>query len=260
MGHERLGVLPKTKVWRLIVADMLGYANGEAQASLIAKKTLFQVQRQFTGLENDPSVKASFEFLIQVSHAFQHKDPLKYLTDNKILDKEEISLIKLGRAALNYKPDEVRSAEYQTFARQALIDALNNWYLNNKEIGKSLFSNSIDTKAVFYKASNGRGFCEISRLFFSKFTERYIKYFLEREASCVITNINDRNRFNNEIENHITDVSKHAFQMSKITQSFAAGWFNKHVKKSFPNEKEIYGFLAKAFAKMKDELLREQIN
>ncbi len=260
MGHERLGILPRTKVWQIIVGEMAGFAAGEYEASEIAKNTLFNVRKQFKNLENDPSIKTSFEFLIKLSHAFQKQDPLKYLTENGILEKEELSLIKLGSAVKKYKPAEVRSKEYQTFAKQAAIDAINNWYLANIERGRSLFHEGVDPKEVFLKSSGGDGFCEISRLFFSKVTERYLKYFLEREASTVIKNVKERNRFNEEIENHINDISKHAFEISKITESFAAGWFNKNVKEDYPEEHKIRGFLSYAFEKMRTELLQEEID
>lgn len=260
MGHERLGILPRTKVWQIIVGEMAGFAAGKYEASEIAKNTLFNVRKQFYNFENDPSVRASFEFLIQLAHAFQKREPIKYLIDNGILEKEELSLIKLGSAVKKYKPEEVRSKEYQKFAKQAAIDAINNWYIANIERGRSLFHEEVDPKEVFLKASGGDGFCEISRLFFSKLTERYLKYFLEREASSVIRNVRERNRFNEEIENHISDVSRHAFETSKITESYSAGWFNKHVKDSYPEGKEIKGFLSYAFEKMRAELLQEEIN
>jgi len=157
-----------------------------------------------------------------------------------------------------YKNDEVVSHEYQTFARQAAIDAINNWYKKNIERGQTFFSEGIDNEAVFRKASNGSGFCELSRLYFSKLTERYLKYFLEREASTKITNVNERERFSKELEEQVNQISQHAFETAKITESFAAGWYNKNVKGDFPEENEIKHFLTTSFGKMKSELLREE--
>ena len=260
MGHERLGILPRTKIWRIIVGEMAGFAAGKYDAAEIAKNTLFNVRKQFNNLENDPSIKASFEFLVQLSHAFQKKDPVKYLAENGLLDKEELSLFGLGSSVKKYKTENVVSKEYQTLSKQAALDAINLWYADNIERGESLFSKSIDPKAIFYKASNGSGFCEISRLFFAKLTERYLKYFLEREASSVIRNVRERNRFSQEIEKHIKDISNHAFETSKITESYSAGWFNKNVKDTLPGDEKIKGFLSYAFEKMRSELLQEAIN
>ena len=260
MGHKRLGFLPKSKAWRLIVDELGAFALGASEISAITQNTLRNVQGRFSNLSNDPSIHSAFEFLLHVSFAFQKKDPIKYLIENKILDREELSLLKLARAATNYKSNEVVSHEYQTFARQAAIDAINNWYKSNLETGRSLFNNDIDSAAIFNKASNGSGFCELSRLYFSKLTERYLKYFLEREASIKITNISERDRFSKEIERHVSQISQHAFETAKITESFAAGWYNKNVKDSFPEERKIKGFISHALGKMKSELLREEVN
>jgi hypothetical protein len=43
----------------------------------------------------------------------------------------------------------------------------------------------------------------------------------------------------------------------QITQSFAAGWFNAHARDKLPDNKEVEGFLAIAFGKLRDELRRE---
>ncbi len=259
MGHKRLGYLPKTKAWRIIIAEMGKFALGRAEVSSITKNTLQNVQSRFSRLSEDPSIHSSFEFLLHLSYAFQKENPIKYLTEKKILEKSEISLLKIGRAARDYKKEsEVASHEYQTFARQAAIDAINNFYNVNAESGRSLFDNDVDTAAVFNKAGNGSGFCELSRMYFSKLTERYLKYFLEREAATRITNIGARNRFSAEIEKHVNDISKHAFKTAKITQSYSAGWYNKNAIKEFPTEKEVKGFLSYALGKMKSELLMEE--
>ncbi len=260
MGHKRLGALPKSKAWRLIVEELGWFALGASEISSIAENTLRNVQGRFSSLIDDPSINSAFEFLLHLSFAFRGNNPLKYLTDNKILDKEELTLLKLGRAATNYKNNEVVSQEYQTFAKQAVIDAINNWYKDNLESGRSLFSEDIDTKAIFNRASNGSGFCELSRLYFSKLTERYLKYFLEREAATKITNVSQRERFSTELEKQVNQISKHAFETAKITQSYAAGWYNKNAKDNFPEKNEIDNFLSYAISKMKSELLREEIN
>lgn len=259
MGHKRYGWMPKTEIWRKIVAEMGQYALGRSEISFIARNTLQNVEDRFFNLRNDPSIRSSFEFLLQVAYAFRQEKPLKYLTDKKIIEKEEISLLKLGRAAFNYnKEGELASHEYQTFARQAAIDAINNWYNNNAERGRTLFDNEVDTVAVFRKVGNGSGFCELSRLYFSKLTERYLKYFLERNASAKITNVNTRKEFSSEIEKHVYDISQHAFDTAKITQSYSAGWYNKHAVDDFPEKDKINGFLSYALDKMQSELLVEK--
>ena len=103
-----------------------------------------------------------------------------------------------------------------------------------------------------------RDFASSLGFYFGKLTERYLNYFLDRAASSAFPTIKQRDQFQGEIRTHIDDVSKHAFETAKITQSFAAGWFNLHTKEKVPDAKEIEGFLTLAFGKLRDELRREE--
>jgi len=258
MGHKRYGYLPKTKPWERIVKELGDFTIENNDVSTIARQTLQNVEKRFRRLGEDPSIHSSFEFLLQISHAFQQNDPIGYLKANGILEQDELSVLKLGRALKKYKKDEVVSQEYQTFSRQAAIDAINQWYKANADAGVSLFNEGIDNEQVFRNIGKAGGFSDLTREYFSSFTERYLKYFLEREASTKISNINEREQFNREIEKHVDDISKHAFETTKITQSFAAGWFNKFAKTAIPTERQITKFLSYAFDKMRSELLLEE--
>lgn len=259
MGHKRLGVLPKSKKWRDIVEAVEACASGKIPVEQVAKNTLYNVRKLYSNLEYDPSVKASLSFLVQLSLAFKTENPAKYLTGNNILKTGKISLLSITQAANDYQNEPADSKEYQTIARQAVIDALNKWYSANIDRGVSLFSQDIQPENIFAKAATGGGFSEIARLFFAKFTERYLKYFLEREAAPLIKNVNTLNNFSKAIEEYTDEVSKHAFETSKITQPYAAGWYQKHSKEKKPTEKDFNKLLRNTFGKMKSELLHEEM-
>ncbi len=251
MGHKRYGYLPKTKRWLAIVEELAELPQGDFDVTSIANHTLKNVQTRFSRLDEDPSIHSSFEFLLQLSHAFQQENPIEYLKENGIVEHGEITVLKLGRALKKYKHDEIESQEYQTFSRQAALDAINKWYKSNLDSGVGLFHEGIDNEQVFRKIGEAGGFSTLTREYFASFTGRYLKYYLEREASSAIANIYERERFNKEIE-------KHAFETSKIMQSFSAGWFNNYANKEVPTERQITKFLSYAFDKMKSELLLEE--
>lgn len=258
MGHHRLGWLRKTKAWGEIVELMGQYGIDNKDITTIAFRTIKQVQKRYERLENDPSVKTSFNFLLELARAFRQKDPVKYLREKKLIGQEILSPISIAKAAKEYETKNLVSEEYETVSKQALVDTINRWYSDNIERGRSLFSEGIDSVAIMRKAAEPTGFCEITRLFFANYTERYLKYYLEREASTVINNVEVRKSFTNEIDKHIDDVSKHAFETAYITQSFAAGWYTKNALDKKPSESSVTGFLSKSFNKMKAELLLEE--
>ena len=78
------------------------YALGRSEISSIARNTLQNVEDRFFDLKNDPSIRSSFEFLLQVAYAFKKENPLKYLKDKNIIEKEEISLLKNWVYLKNY--------------------------------------------------------------------------------------------------------------------------------------------------------------
>ena len=121
----------------------------------------------------------------------------------------------------------------------------------------NLFADPDDAREIWRRADNGAGFCEVSRLFFSKFTERYLNFFLEREASASTASVSDRDRLATQLREHVDDVSNFAFETSRITQSFAAGCSTTMLATDIPPKEESRGFLSVAFGKMREELRRE---
>lgn len=256
MGHERVGVLPHTKPWLKVVAQLSGLSNAESSVSEIANSTLQNVRKQFREIHTDTGVKAAFEFLISLS-ASGLPQPKSLNPQIDILSNP--SPLKLVSILQAWVDAHSQSLEYADIARRSAADAIGNWTSQQKQ-QPSLFDKANKTQEIWRKAGNGAAFCEISRTFFAKFTERYLKYFLCRAASSVLPDANRREDFDVLFGNHIDVVSRYAFETSKITQSFAAGWFNKYVRGNKVSGSSTDKFLRIAFGKIQDELLREVSN
>jgi len=257
MGHERVGILPRTQRWKQIVQQITNYPTSN-NIEHLTQQTIRNVRSRFESIKDDRGVQAAFKFLVFLAYASKLKNPSDFLSSKGINLPDKFSPIKLAKAINEWTAKHTQSNEYGTVAKQAAIDAISKWYEQYQTQQLNLFTVDTDPSEVWREASSGAGFCELSRLYFSNFTERYLKYFLEREASASINSIDDRNRFEEQLERHIDNISNYAFETSKITQSFAAGWFNKNTKESFPTERQIKDFLSFAFEKMRDELLREE--
>ncbi len=266
MGHERVGTLPKTKSWRKIVGLMsggnaggtsIGGRSGDFDPSVVASATMEQVRSRFRRLQQDDATKAAFTFLVRVAVAArppENDSELRRLTPNS---PDNITPLKLSRVLRKQVAAVTAFPEYAVIAESAAIDALAQWYEANKPRQAGLFASFDDSYSTWHRVSTGAGFCELSRLFFANLLRRYLNYFLEREASSVITSLAERDRFRDRMGAHVEDVSNHAFETSKIVQSYAAGWFNSHAARGMPSDREIDGFLSYGFGKMRDELTRE---
>jgi hypothetical protein len=258
MGHERIGYLPRTKRWISVVENIGSFSTSNDNISQIAQSTTKNVRTRYNRIGNDGGVIAAFKFILLLSHSSKLKNPHEFLIKNKIDLPPNFNIFELTQSIQNYISKNESSKEYSTFATQSMIDAISEWSRKNQLQQSLVFNENDNPFEIWQKASTGAGFCELSRTFFASFTERYLKYFLEREASSKIDNLFDRVSFNTHLEDHIDLISKHAFETSKIAQSFSAGWYNKNTKKGLPTDNAIRGFLSFTFQKLNSELLKEE--
>lgn len=258
MGHERIGYLPKTKRWREIVNNISNFSAENDNIDDIAIQTLKNVRNRFDSIKQDSGVVAAFKYLIVLSKSGKIKNPETFFKQNGIDLQNNHNLIDLANSISTYVHQNRNSSEYSSIATQSLIDTVSKWYQNYSTQQLIYFDANEKSNDIWKKASSGDGFSDLSRLFFAKFTERYLKYFLEREAGYRINNLFDRSLFNDRLSSHVKDITKHAFDTSKIVQSFSAGWFNKNCIREQPSEESIKGFLDFSFKKINSELLREE--
>jgi hypothetical protein len=254
MGHERVGGLPRTKPWRNVVSAIHRIESSNSELSRLANLTLENVRTRYEKIHEDSGVQAAIGFLVSLSTSELPSG--EGIAGLEIDLKNNPSPLRLTTELNDWVKSNSDSCEYAELAKRAAADTILQW-TNSKLQQTNLFGFGQKSAEVWSQASSGAGFCEVSRLFFAKFTERYLKYFLDREASAELPNLITRNRFGDQLREHIDLVSQHAFETSKITQSFAAGWFNKHAKDKRPTNREIKGFLALAFGKLREELKRE---
>ena len=257
MGHERLGRLPKTKRWKNIVADIALSSASDSSAIEIVEKTSDAIDSRFRRLHLDPGIQDVFSFLLTITVVSRSENPYENLTAFGVdLHGKPATPLTLAQALSTFLKRGGGSNEYAELAKSAANKALANFY-RQETIQADLFGSQEEPFTVWRKASDGRGFCILAREFFSAFTTNYIKYFLDREASSAIPSLQARNLFQNNIEAHIDDVTSHSFETSKITQSFAAGWYNKNATKELPSSRKTSGFLSVALNKIRDSLSRE---
>lgn len=259
MGHERIGYLPRTKRWREIVKNIGSFSSVNNNIDEITLQTIRNVRQRFDTIKQDSGVIAALKYLVVLANSGKSKHPDQLFEEHDISLNKNYNLIDLANSISSFIAKNKSSSEYSTIATQSMIDTVSKWYQVHSMQQLIYFDDNNKSNEIWKKASSGNGFCELSRIFFAKFTERYLRYFLEREAAYKIDNLFDRNQFNNRLSEHIDDISKHAFETSKITQSFAAGWYNNNCSIDIPTEEAIKGFISFSFQKINSELLREEI-
>jgi len=257
MGHERGNTLPKSKRWRELVQQIAASTSSEESISRIAQATLRNVRSRFTRMRHDPGVAAAFTFLVTLATSNARPDPARVLSEAGILPPEEPTPVGLLRALKQWAARSARSPEYAEIADRAAGDAMARWYAAHRATD-ALLEFAREPYESWRGTATGSGFCRLARLFFAALTERYLNYFVEREASAALPTLHGRDAFKAALHEHVEEVSNHAFETARITESFAAGWFVKHAQARSPSPDEVDGFLSLAFGKMQEELLLEE--
>ena len=250
MGHERLGALPRTKRWHDVVEGISAYPGGDVRVAELAATTIDNVRDRIEKIRDDKGVRAVVQFLVGLSVASRQEYPVDY-RPWEISLPEKPTPLSLGLALRKWVDQQSHGGEYSELATQAATDSISQWRSRYRDVQAGLFEDEPHPYSEWRKAGRGDGFSELAHFFFSNFTQRYLNYFLEREASSELATIQDRERFDAE-------VAEHAKETAKITQSLAAGWFNKYATQGLPREEEVDGFLNYALGKVKEELLRER--
>lgn len=255
MGHERVGTLPRTTPWLQIVEQLSGAWLTEEEVSRLASSTLHNVRLRLSRIEHDNGVLAAFQFLVRLPFVATI-DADGDSPGPQIDLHENPSPLRLTSELHRWVDMHEQSTEYSALVKQAAADVIARWTSEHRR-QLTLFSGESEVRDIWAHAASGAGFSEVARTFFANFTYRYLNYFLEREASNRVSTLAGREKFSSDLRAHIDTISKHAFETAKITQSFSAGWYNKYARNRFPTPKEMRGFLTLAFAKIREELLRE---
>lgn len=255
MGHERTGFLPHTKQWRAIVDELSRFGDGEASVAQITNNTLNAVKKIYEKMSYDESVIKALSFIATLSFSAKMDNQVNFLNENGYTVDSQLSLFSLMASAQNYITTEHGSLETNKLAKDAAMQAIINYQQQHESNQLSIFSEQ--SQSVWENVGTGAAFCEMARTFFASFTERQLKYYIERAAASSINNYDTLQAFNQQLSEQSRAIADHTFEISKLTQSFAAGWFNKNATDSLPSNKQIEGFLSHSFGKLREEFRRE---
>ena len=255
MGHERIGFLPHTKQWQAITKQLTQFTNGDTTITQIISNTLDATRNAYEKMPYDESVIKALLFIATLSFSAKQEDQIGFLNDNGYSVDSKISLFSLMASAKEYISTDFGSLEVNKLATDAVLQAVITYQKRHETGQLSIFSDQSEN--VWKDAGSGSAFCEMARTFFAVFTEKHVKYYIERAAASSIDDYRTLSQFNQQLSVQSTAIADHAFEISKLTESFAAAWFNKNVSDSLPTEKQIEGFLRVSFGKLREEFRRE---
>lgn len=255
MGHERIGFLPHTRQWQAITDQLTQFTNGDTTITQIINGTLDATKRAYEKMPYDESVIKALSFIATLSFSAKQEDQIGFLNNNGYAIGSQISLFSLMASAKEYISTDYGSLEVNKLATDAVLQAVITYQQKHETGQLSIFSDQ--SQNVWKDVGSGSAFCEMARTFFAAFTEKHVKYYIERAAASCIDDYRTLNQFNQQLSTQSAAIADHAFEISKLTESFAAAWFNKNVVNSLPTEKQIEVFLRISFGKLREEFRRE---
>jgi hypothetical protein len=132
VGHERVGVLPKTQTWRSLVGQMAGLGTDTADVSDIAGQTVRNVHGRYRNIHQDEGVNAAFEFLVLLAVAARSDDPRTELRSLGIDVPDRPTALSFAKAAHVWTAQNQSSMEYGKIARGATSDAIASWHRKHR--------------------------------------------------------------------------------------------------------------------------------
>lgn len=252
MGHERIGFIPKTKQWQLIVEQLQNYNDDQAAVAKVAADTLDALRGLYDSLPYEPSLIASIRFLSTLCRYSNSTDKLRSIG---VEIGDDITMYSLLHGINQYLSKESDSIEIGKIAKDSLMNAIIT-YQQTHETNQISFT-GFEDKNLWNNIDSGAAFCEMTRSFVAEFTEQNLNYYLERIAASEIKDYSSLISFKQNLEKQSKTITTHSQEISKIMQSFAAGWYNKYTKGKNPNDENIVNFLYVTFKKIKEEFRRE---
>jgi hypothetical protein len=251
MGHQHLGTLPRSRVWRQVVQLI----SGGADVKDIAAATSAAAEHQMADASNDPAVKHAFWLLTQIPVAARKEDFASELKKLGMCVTDRPSLIEIAVAMTAAVDRYVGRAGGRTdlgeMAQLSAVESLN--AVAGRELPDLFGATTEKTKAALGGLGTVKQFAVLARDFFSRLARRQLSYFLSRELSQHV-GVNSRFQTIREHRNFEKALDLHCREASRIIKEFSGEWFSKHTYEGGINEAKAGRFVHVAFKKLREEL------
>ena len=231
MGHTRLGVIPKTRKWEVVVGFLASpdavVGIAPAQVPTIASDALAATQVGLNKAANDEGLTQSLLLLLRILQASRAADPVTELEriglrlDDDASAFDTISLFQdlLDQTILEHGPRTDIGEIAQQAAGETLADVLRPLDQSLFEIGRS------DVLRTLRDASTKAGFANAGRTFFASFMKRFLNFYLSRVTASLVSSpalaqIGAVTEFNQALQ-------LHCYQSARIVETYAGDWYSK---------------------------------
>lgn len=254
MGHNRLGVLPRTQKWR----EVIEVVEDGGSAAVVADATMDAAHDTFVAGATDPTLVHTVWLLTQLPDAARSDAFAEALRGLGIEVPAHASAIDIATALGTAVDQHVRSLEAPRsdlgeMARLAAVETLAGAL---RDPSPGLFGPDPDSaQKALARLGTEKQFGGLTRDFFARLTERLLTFYVSKELP---QHVGPGRRFETLDEQRAFQeaVGLHARQAARIVETYAGAWWSKARFQRDLTPERTERFVAYAMKKMRDELRR----
>jgi len=251
MGHQHLGVLPRSKQWTHVVELI----SGDGGADEIAAAASKAAEASMIDAGNDPAVRHAFWLLTQIPLAARQEHFVSELQRLGMSVGREPSLIEISSALMAAVDRKVAASGNRTdFGEMAQLCAAESLYaVCGRELADLFGPTNAKAQSALASFATVKQFAVLSRDYFSRLMRRHLSYFLSRELS---NHVGPSRRFNSVRDHKAFEeaLDQHCREASRIIKEFSGEWFSKHTFEGGIDPGKAGRFVHVASKKIRDEL------
>ena len=224
MGHNTLGVMPRTKYWQ----DVVGLLDGGAGAGDVVAASARAAEKDLLRATDDPVFVESVRLLLNIPLAARLQDFGQALRDVGLSVNDQPELLDLISAVTD-RLDRVRRdsrtrSDFGDLSARALTSTL------SASIGDALpglfDATPADVQAIARKLSWSKGISEFTRDYFGRLVSGSLSYWLDRTLAL---QIGEDRRFSTSAARNAFDMELRHFsaEATRIIREFSSGWYGK---------------------------------
>jgi hypothetical protein len=225
MGHIRLGTLPNTRPWQQVV----GTISQGGSAAAVAKATTQAAAEGLALAKNDLGFREVVYLLAKLVQAARSTDFVQAAGSIPILLPERPGILDVTIGFT--QAFETRMEQHHQLANDigqmaqlSAVEVLSKRLAENAH--SRLFPSPDDVQLALRNLGTASGFAYLFHGFASRFTERFLRYHLDRELSlhcgpdAPFPTRTERERFETELKHHCD-------QVAVIVRRYAHDWYSK---------------------------------
>jgi hypothetical protein len=264
MGHTRLGSIPKTRLWRQVVADVASsLASAESLTETviadIARRSLLAAQAGLGSAMSDEGFAYTVYLLMRVTLASRQSNWEENLTGlGLVLPKDPTAFdfaAAFHEAVDTHLSERAWSTDFSEIAQSAAGEALVSF------VGKysdSLFGSRTDyLRSSVRELSTKTGFSILGQHFFSSFMARFLDFHLSRVTASQVGP--DRILEAAVVGLFNEKLRLHCYETSRVVRDFCGQWYSKTEHLEGITPENASRFLAVALDKLNRELSKQVV-